>query len=259
MTQPDPQSALRLAGRGYIVLGAGQGIGSATARMLGTCGARVFCVDLEPERAQAVAAECGGIAGSGDASSRSDMTRLFTEAQIGLKRIDGLVDIVGAAHFTPLDSVDDEQWNSEFNRNLRHAFLAMQLGARMMTGGGAMAFVASVSGLTGAARHAPYGAAKAGLMALVRSAAVEFAPAGIRVNAVAPGSIGTPRAAAMLGLEGTRISGNNAPLGRVGRPDEIAAVLLFLLSDLASYVTGQTIVADGGVSAKFPYGARNDG
>jgi len=121
------------------------------------------------------------------------------------------------------------------------------------SGGGAMAFVASVSGITGAPRHAAYGAAKAGLMALVRSAAIELGPAGIRVNAVAPGAVWTPRVSALLGEEGRQRGSDNAPLRRVALPADIASALLFLMSDLAAYVSGQTLVVDGGVSAKFPY------
>jgi NAD(P)-dependent dehydrogenase (short-subunit alcohol dehydrogenase family) len=116
-----------------------------------------------------------------------------------------------------------------------------------------MAFVASVSGITGAPRHAAYGAAKAGLMALVRSAAIELGPAGIRVNAVAPGVVWTPRVSAMLGEEGKQRNRDNTPLRRVALPADIASALLFLMSNLASYMSGQTLVVDGGVGAKFPY------
>lgn len=116
-----------------------------------------------------------------------------------------------------------------------------------------MTFVASVSGLTAAPRHAAYGAAKAGLMALVRSAAVELGPDNIRVNAVAPGVVWTPRVSGYLGEEGKQRNAANAPLRRVALPSNIASALLFFVSDLADYVTGQTLVVDGGVGAKFPY------
>jgi len=255
---PDYAAALRLDGRAFVVLGAGQGIGRQAAHAIAGCGGRTLCVDVDPQRADEVANATGGVAASGDATKRDEMERLFTQAHDSFGRLDGLVDIIGGAQFGSLADVDDVAWDREFDHNLRHAFYAMQIGSKLMDQGGAMAFVASVSGITGAAKHAAYGAAKAGLMALVRSAAVEFAPLGIRVNAVAPGSIGTPRARAVLGPEGIARSGANAPLGRVGRPSEIAAALLFCLSDLSSYMTGQTLVIDGGVAAKFPYGARSD-
>jgi NAD(P)-dependent dehydrogenase (short-subunit alcohol dehydrogenase family) len=114
-------------------------------------------------------------------------------------------------------------------------------------------FVASVSGITSAPRHAAYGAAKAGLMSLVRTAAVELGPSHVRVNAVAPGVVWTPRVSAYLGDEGRQRNEANTPLRRVAQPADIAAGILFLASDLASYVNGHTLVVDGGVGAKFPY------
>ena len=119
-----------------------------------------------------------------------------------------------------------------------------------------MAFVASVSGISSAPRHAAYGVAKAGLMSLVRSAAIELGPLGIRVNAVAPGVVWTPRVSGYLGEDGRVEQSANAPLGTVARPADIAAALLFLVSDLAAYITGQTLVVDGGVGVKFPYPMR---
>jgi hypothetical protein len=116
-----------------------------------------------------------------------------------------------------------------------------------------MVFVASVSGITSAPRHSAYGAAKAGLMSLVRTGAVELGPSGIRVNAVAPGVVWTPRVSAFLGDEGHQRNVVNTPLRRVAQPADIAAALLFFASDLAAYVTGQTLTVDGGVGAKFPY------
>jgi NAD(P)-dependent dehydrogenase (short-subunit alcohol dehydrogenase family) len=148
----------------------------------------------------------------------------------------------------------DDEWNWHFDIVLRHAFLAMQYGARAMSErGGTMVFVASVSGITSAPRHSAYGAAKAGLMSLVRTGAVELGPSGIRVNAVAPGVVWTPRVSAFLGDEGHERNVVNTPLRRVAQPSDIAAALLFLASDLAGYVTGQTLTVDGGVGAKFPY------
>ena len=195
------------------------------------------------------------MAWSGDATQRADAERLFADAESALGRIDGVVDIVGMARYASLVDLDDENWDWHFDIVLRHAWLAMQLGARRMTatGGGTMVFVASVSGITAAPLHAAYGAAKAGLMALVKSAAVELGPSNIRVNAVAPGVVWTPRVSAYLGDQGRARNSENAPLRRVALPEDIASALLFLASDLAGYVTGQTLVVDGGVGAKFPY------
>jgi NAD(P)-dependent dehydrogenase (short-subunit alcohol dehydrogenase family) len=252
---PDYPARLRLDGRGFVVIGAGQGIGRQATHALASVGARTFCVDLDESLAVDIAKEVGGAAWSGDATQRADAERLFADAESALGRIDGVVDIVGMARYAGLVDIDDENWDWHFDIVLRHAWLAMQLGARRMrsTGGGAMVFVASVSGITAAPLHSAYGAAKAGLMALVRSAAVELGPSGIRVNAVAPGVVWTPRVSAYLGDEGRARNSENAPLRRVALPSDIAGALLFLVSDLAGYVTGQTLVVDGGVGAKFPY------
>ncbi|HZP29585.1 MAG TPA: SDR family oxidoreductase [Acidimicrobiia bacterium] len=252
---PDFPGRLRLDGRRFVLVGAGQGIGRQAAHALTSVGARVFCIDVDPKLAGEVAEETGGVAGSGDATDRADAERLFSEAQSALGGLDGVVDIVGMARYADLVELDDDLWNWHFDICLRHAYLAMQLGGRALAanGGGAMAFVASVSGITSAPRHSAYGAAKAGLMSLVRTAAVELGPSGIRVNAVAPGVVWTPRVSGLLGDEGRERNEANAPLRRVAFPADIASALLFLVSDLAACVTGQTLVVDCGVGAKFPY------
>jgi NAD(P)-dependent dehydrogenase (short-subunit alcohol dehydrogenase family) len=252
---PDYPSRLRLDGRGFVIIGAGQGIGRQATHALTSVGARAFCVDKDADLAADIAKEVGGEAWSGDATRRADAERLFADAESALGRIDGVVDIVGMARYAGLVDLDDESWDWHFDIVLRHAWLAMQLGAKRMapTGGGSMVFVASVSGITAAPLHAAYGAAKAGLMALVKSAAVELGPSRIRVNAVAPGVVWTPRVSAYLGDDGRARNSENAPLRRVALPEDIASALLFLASDLAGYVTGQTLVVDGGVGAKFPY------
>ncbi len=252
---PDYPTRLRLDGRGVVLIGAGQGIGRQTAHALHSVGAKVFCVDLDEGLADDIAKEVDGIAWSGNAIDRADAERLFVDAATSLGRIDGVVDIVGMARYASLVDIDDENWNWHHDIVLRHAYLAMQLGGRAMsrTGGGAMVFVASVSGITSAPLHAAYGAAKAGLIGLVKSAAVELGPSGIRVNAVAPGVVWTPRVSGYLGEDGRAKNTANTPLRRVALPADIASAILFLMSDLAAYVTGQTLVVDGGVGAKFPY------
>jgi NAD(P)-dependent dehydrogenase (short-subunit alcohol dehydrogenase family) len=254
-TAPDYPGMLRLDGRGFVVVGSGQGIGRQTAHALAQAGARIVCVDVEPDRAQQVAAEVGGIAWSGDARERDAVERLISDAHRSLGRIHGIVDIIGMARFADLLEHSDEDWSWSFDMVLRHAYLLAQAGGRVMvdSGGGVMVFVASVSGLTAAPRHGAYGAAKAGLIALVRTVAVELGPRGVRANAVAPGVVWTPRVSAMLGEEGRERNAANAPLRRVATPADIAAAILFLASDLSAYVTGQTLVVDGGVGQKFPY------
>jgi len=251
---PDYVGRLRLDGKGVIVIGAGQGIGRQATHALAQAGAKAFCVDLDEGLAADIAKEVDGHAWSGDATSREQAARLFADARDALGRIDGVVDIVGMARYAPLAEVDDDNWNWHFDIVLRHAFLAMQLGAAAMKeSGGAMVFVASVSGVTSAPLHAAYGAAKAGLMSLVRTGAVEFGRDNVRVNAVAPGMVWTPRVSSYVDEAGKKRNEDNTPLRRVALPADIAGPLLFFMSDLAGYVTGQTLIVDGGVAAKFPY------
>lgn len=252
---PAYPSMLQLEGRGMIVLGAGQGIGRQTAHALSACGARVICVDVEPERAEQVAQEIGGVPWTGDLTDPTTLERLGEEAEDELGRIDGVVDIIGMARYGPTLESSEEDWEWTFDMVLRHAVRAARVfGIRMeQSGGGTLAYIASVSGITGAAGHAAYGAAKAALMSLVRSLAVELGPAQIRVNAVAPGVVWTPRVAELLGEEAKEIHADNTPLRRVALPADIASVLLFLSSPLSAYVNGQVIVTDGGVGSKFPY------
>jgi NAD(P)-dependent dehydrogenase (short-subunit alcohol dehydrogenase family) len=252
---PDFAGLLRLDGRRFVLVGAGQGIGRQAAHALSSVGASVFCIDVDPDLASEIADEVGGVAGSGDATARADAERMFGEAQDAFGGLDGVVDIVGMARYDNLVDLTDDDWNWHFDICLRHAYLAMQLGGRALAagGGGAMVFVASVSGITSAPRHSAYGAAKAGLMSLVRSGAVELGPSKVRVNAVAPGVVWTPRVSGFLGDEGRARNVQNTPLRRVALPADIAAAILFLASDLSAYVSGQTLVVDGGVGAKFPY------
>src|SRR4029079_11189691 len=139
------------------------------------------------------------------------------EAERQLGRIDGLVDIVGMAKYIDAVETTDEDWDWTVGMVLRHAFLFAQAAGKSMAnnGGGSMVFVASVSGIFSAPRHAAYGAAKAGLMSWVRSLAVELGPSKVRVNAVAPGMVWTPRISQILGDKGREGQSRNAPLGRV--------------------------------------------
>ena len=256
---PDFLARLRLDGRSYVVAGAGMGMGRQTAHALAQAGAaRVVCVDLEPDRAAEVAAEIGDVAvpWTGDVTTRADAARLAADAEEACGRIDGFVDIIGMARWESILDMTDETFDWEIDICLRHAFLLSQeLGRRMVaTGGGTMVFIASVSGLTAAPMHAAYGAAKAGLMAWVQSLAVELGPRNVRANAVAPGTILSPRMDAVFTDDQRRANAENSPLGRMGSTSDIASAALFLTSDLSAYVTGRTLLVDGGVDAKFPYG-----
>jgi NAD(P)-dependent dehydrogenase (short-subunit alcohol dehydrogenase family) len=252
---PSYPDLLRLDGRGFVVVGAGQGIGRQASHALAQAGAKLFCIDNQEQLAKEIADEVDGVPWVADARERSDVQAAVAEAKRALGALSGVVDIVGMARYADIVDTSDEDWAWTFDMVLRHAFLFSQEAGRVMAenGGGTMVFVASVSGITSAPRHAAYGAAKAGLMSWVRSLAVELGPQGVRSNAVAPGVVWTPRVSGYLGDRGRKLQADNAPLRRVAEPRDIAAAILFLASDLSSYVNGTTLLVDGGVAAKFPY------
>ena len=252
---PDYAGQLRLDGQNIVVLGAGQGIGRQASHALAAVGARVFCVDLDAGLADDIAKEVGGIAWACDAIDPDSAERLYQEAEEKLGRMDGIVDIIGMARYASLLDSDQENWEWHHGIVLQHAVNAVRFGGARMaaSGGGFMTFVASVSGVQSAPSHGAYGVYKAGLVSLVKTAAVELGPKGIRVNAVAPGLVMTPRVSAYLDEAGVARNIANAPLRRTAFPADIASPILFLCSGLSSYITGQTIVVDGGVTAKFGY------
>jgi NAD(P)-dependent dehydrogenase (short-subunit alcohol dehydrogenase family) len=249
----DYNNPASLEGRGFVVLGAGQGIGRQTCHALAQAGARVFCVDRDPELAEAIAAEVKGIACVADVTARADVERLFTEATARFgETLHGLVDIVGMADIRNIADTDDASWNRNFDFNVRHAYLAIQAGARAMTGGGSMVFVSSISGTHSIENEVSYGAAKAALNQLVRGAAHELGPRNIRVNAVTPGFVRTPRLLAALSEDFWTGLKSYIPLRRAAEPADVAKAILFLASDMASYVSGAVLPIDGGLSTVAP-------
>jgi 3-oxoacyl-[acyl-carrier protein] reductase len=231
---------------------------------LAEAGSIVACVDLDGDRAAAVADDIRSVGGravslSHDLRRSSEAERAVDEVIDEFGPLSVVVDVIGEIRYGRAVDLTDDDWDYSLDAVLRQFFnLGRAAGRRLMAqgSGGSIVSVSSVSGIGGAPFHAPYGAAKAGLMSLTRSFAVELAPAGIRVNSVAPGAVATPRVVARLGgRESPALPlESRAPLGRMGEPDEIAKVAVFLASDLASYVSGQTIVVDGGATAEFALG-----
>jgi NAD(P)-dependent dehydrogenase (short-subunit alcohol dehydrogenase family) len=242
-----------LEGRGFVVLGAGQGIGRQTSHALAQAGARVFCVDRDQALADSVSREVKGLACVADVTARPDVERVFAEAVVHFgETLTGLVDIVGIADIRKLPDTDDASWNRNFDLNVRHAYLAIQIGSRAMAKGGSMVFVSSISGTHSIENEVSYGAAKAALNHLVRGAAHELGPQNIRVNAVTPGFVRTPRLLAALSEDFWTGLKTYIPLRRAADPSDVAKAILFLASDMSAYVTGAVIPIDGGLSTVAP-------
>ena len=251
--------AFGLDGKPTLVVGGGSGIGRATVQLLAAAGARVAVADVDLDRAREVAAEVDGLAFAGDVTDPVQATAIVDDAHTALGGLQAVANIVGLASWGDLLSMDDATWDHDLRINLLHHLYVGRAAARHMRdeGGGALALVTSISGIYGAPNHAAYGAAKAGAMSLARTMANEWAPFGIRVNCVAPDVIGTPRVLAGFAERGitdvNAIVADEVPLARWGRPEEIAGPLVFLLSELAGFMTGQTLVVDGGSMARFPH------
>ena len=217
-------------------------------------GARVACFDIDRTVADAAG---GALALDGDARDPAAVRAAVATAAETLGPIDVAVDVIGEARWGRTVDLDDTAWDESFDMVLRHFFnLARAVAPGMAGRGGSIVTIASVSGLRSAPLHGPYGAAKAGLMALVRTLAIELARDDVRVNAVAPGAVFTPRVEAIMSEERRAESAAQIPLGRYASADDIVNAVAFLASDLASYITGQTLVVDGGATAQFPLSLR---
>ncbi len=248
---------LGLDGKRALIIGGGRGMGEASALMLAEAGCSVAIVDVESERAESVAAAVAKLGRKSYAVTanvlQDDKTvnAAVAEAEQKLGGLDILVTIVGQALFKPLLELTAEDWDFDQNRNLRYVFFAARAAAASMIKrkvAGSIVCIASVDGVVGSPGHAAYGAAKAGLVSLVKSMAAEWGRENIRVNAVAPGSITTPRLPETP--QSLAIMENSVvPLGRPGTVKEIAGAVTFLASDMAGYVTGQTLMVDGGWTA----------
>ena len=241
-----------------LITGAGIGIGRATAKVFGKAGYRVIVTDiLEPEGA-AVAAEINAEGGSAefrklDVRSTADANALVASIEKTHGGIDVIVANAGVARKAPLDRLTDEIWDHTFEIDLKGIFRVVRpaladMKARKV---GAVVAVSSIMGVAyGWDEHVHYSAAKAGVVGLVRGLAVELAKHGVRVNGIAPGYIRTAQLLSeehSLGAAGAEKAGEFIPLGRIGEPEEIADVILFLASHAARYMTGQVVVVDGGL------------
>lgn len=254
----------QLDGKAAIVTGGGSGIGRAAARLFAREGARVTVADVRGEAAEDVADEittAGGeaVGVQADVAAAADARRIV-EATIGeFGTVDVLYNNAGVFSASDLLGESEDAWDRCHAINVKGTFLCTQAAVPAMidAGGGAVVNQASVAALVGVPRLAAYTAAKGAIVALTRSMAVEFSPHGVRANCICPGTVETAMTEGMLRERGGGDveAGRTAtvakyPLGRLGRPEDIAAVACFLASDAAGFVTGGIYTADGGMTAQ---------
>jgi len=246
----------RLEDRVAIVTGAAQGIGYAIASRLVDEGARVVVCDLDPTRLRDAAhrLDASGkrvIGRVGDVSEKTTAVALVDTAVESFGAVDILVNNAGVTHAAEFLDLDEADFDRVLAINLKSMFLCGQAAARRMVAqksGGAIVNLSSVNAVLAIPNQVPYCVSKGGIAQLTKVMALSLAPHGIRVNAIGPGTIATEMAKkAVLGSEeAKRRILSRTPMGRLGEPEEVAAIAAFLVSDDASYLTGQTIYPDGG-------------
>lgn len=259
----DETSLFGLQGKKALIIGGGQGMGESSAHFLARAGCDVALVDLAADRAEKVAAAVTALGRQGhvvvgDVLDDAQVPRIVQEAREKLGGLDVMVSIVGAAAWGSVLETTPAVFDQQIALNLRYFFLACQEVAKVMIAdgqGGSIVGIASVDGQRSSPMRGVYGAAKAGVISLVQTMSVEWARHGIRVNAIAPGHIVTPRLFdTPQRQEG--YAGSLLPMRQRGLPDDIGKAALFLSSDLARYITGTTLDVDGGllVANLFPRG-----
>ncbi|MFC9875534.1 SDR family NAD(P)-dependent oxidoreductase [Nocardia salmonicida] len=253
-----------LTGRVVVVSGAaGGGIGTSVVEMVARAGATVIAVSRSPDNLAThldplVAQGLSIVPVAADASTDDGIATVLARIRATEGELHGLVNVAGGAApatWMPALRVSRADWRALFTQNLETMFfmsqaVAAELKARQRPG--SIVSISSISGMNTAPFHIGYGTAKAALVAATRTLAVELAADGIRVNAVAPGVTKTPASATYVGEDAER-DRRAIAMGRRGRPDEQAGAILFLLSDLSTYITGQTLLVDGGLDLKWTH------
>lgn len=234
--------------RSVIVTGAANGIGAATVRHLAAQGWCVACADVDAEALGEVAAQAGGIAVHCDVSEEAGVERLIAVTRVRLGRIDAIVSNAGIGGFGPLQETSLDSWNRVLAINLTATFLLARTAAGdLKQTHGAIVAIASTRAHMSEPGTLAYSASKGGLVALTHSLAITLAPE-VRVNCISPGWIDT-------GKHGALEPSDHAqhPAGRVGRPEDVAAAVAYLLSQDAAFVTGTELIVDGGMTRKMIY------
>jgi 3-oxoacyl-[acyl-carrier protein] reductase len=239
------------SGKTVVVTGSARGIGRVIAEKFASLGATVVISDLDQQTVEAVARELGGNAAGfkADVTKREDVESLFDKVLEKFGRIDVVINNAGITRDTLMIRMDEKDWDMVLDINLKGAFLVTKTVARIMMKqrSGRIVNISSIVGITGNAGQVNYSASKAGLIGLTKSAAKELAPRGITVNAVAPGYIATDMTAALSDEAKEGFLGR-VLIKRPGTPEDVASAVSFLASDEASYITGQVLSVDGGLT-----------
>jgi NAD(P)-dependent dehydrogenase (short-subunit alcohol dehydrogenase family) len=236
-----------------LVTGGGQGIGRALTLALAQAGADVAIADILLPAAQQVATEIQALGQRGlaihvDVTQSESVRAMVETCQETLGGLDILINNAGIFPIAPVTNITEDEWNRVMDINLKGVFLCSQASLAPMrrAGGGRIINIASVSGLVGAAGMAHYAASKAGVIGFTRSLAREVAPMGITANAIAPGVIETERTSQTFPAGALRTYQAQVPLRRLGRPEDLTGLAVFLASPAAAYITGQVYTVDGG-------------
>jgi NAD(P)-dependent dehydrogenase (short-subunit alcohol dehydrogenase family) len=236
-------------GGAFIIIGGAGGIGGAVARRLRSRQAAVLIAGRTQDRLEAAAFALGAEWAVVDAADFGAVDALVQRAADQHGRVAGIVNAAGSILFKPAHLTSFDEWQHVLALNLTTAFAVVRAAGRVMSGGGSVVLVSTVAASLGLPQHEAIAAAKGGVEGLVRAAAASYAGRGLRVNAVAPGLVDTPLAARITSnpkaLESSRA---RHPLGRIGTPDDIAAPIEWLLDPATSWVTGQVVGVDGGMS-----------
>jgi NAD(P)-dependent dehydrogenase (short-subunit alcohol dehydrogenase family) len=256
------ERAGRVEGKVVVITGAASGLGAESARRLAREGAALLLTDMAADAGESIAAEIEGAGGRAafmtlDVTDEAGWATVVAKAMALYGRIDGLVNSAGVAGGAPLMEMSLTDWRRIVGINLEGTFLGMRACGLPMAqgGGGSIVNLSSILGKVGQPGTAAYSASKGGVLMLSKTAALEWAPANIRVNSVHPGYIDTPMVSGALqnsdnGNELKTLLISRHPLGRLGQPREIADAIVFLISDESSFMTGAEMVIDGGYTAQ---------